>query len=95
MKWLDRWFMKMIKRSRELAKSEHHRVNVEVSPAHLSSYNNFNMSIHKATNGGYAIEISSYDRIKDEHNRDLYIVSTNQDLSQELSSIITQHSLRY
>lgn len=96
MKWLDRWFVRMSKRAWENSKKASEPVNtLAVSAPHLSSYNNFNLSIHRANNGGYAVEISSYDRIKDEHNRDLYVIGTEQDLCQELSSIITQHSLRY
>ena len=51
------------------------------------------MEFHKA-NGGYVIETRKYDRRKDENNVQLYVITDDQELSDEISKIITMESLR-
>lgn len=51
------------------------------------------LEFYKA-NGGYVIETRKYDRRKDENNVQLYLITEDQVLSEELSKIITMESLR-
>jgi Fic family protein len=45
--------------------------------------------------GGTIIEVSDYDEHTDRYNRDLYIITAEQDLSTEIASILVQHNLRH
>ena len=97
MKWFDRWFQRQAKKAWD---------NYDDNPRLISSANGPNVStdldtrraatirIHSA-HGGKVIEISSWDDRKGEHDRDLYIVTDDNELGSELTSIIMQHSLRY
>ena len=57
------------------------------------SSNGIRLEFYKA-NGGYVIETRKYDRRKDENNVQLYLITEDQVLSDELSKIITMESLR-
>ena len=59
----------------------------------LSNSNGIRLEFYKA-NGGYVIETRKYDRRKDENNVQLYLITEDQVLSDELSKIITMESLR-
>lgn len=59
----------------------------------LSNSNGIRLEFYKA-NGGYVIETRKYDRRKDENNVQLYLITNDQVLSDELSKIITMESLR-
>jgi hypothetical protein len=50
------------------------------------------LSIH-AANGGFVIETKTYDRKRDSGNSNLYIVTDQDQLGDELSKIITMVSL--
>lgn len=86
---LDRWFLKMIK-----------RVGYEPQPVpakdirSISSYGSFNCIIFPAVNGGYAVELSTYNVNTDRIRKELYVVSERANLGKELGSIITQYNLR-
>lgn len=91
MTWFDRWFMKMSKRAWDDA----NRVPVPVKDlSSIRSHDSLNFSIHPAVNGGYAVELSSYNLTTDTHKRELYIVGERSNLSKELAGIITQYKLR-
>lgn len=49
--------------------------------------------LYKAA-GGYVIETTRIDRLKDRMNHSLYIIKNDDDLGQELAKIITMESLR-
>lgn len=98
--WFDRWFMKMSRRSWELAQQDgtkknnrnlHVQRNNEVV---LNSNDPLTINIHKGLNGGYAAEVSSYNINTDSYSKDLYIIPENANLAKQLSGIITQHNLR-
>jgi len=52
-----------------------------------------NLQIHTAS-GGYILEFSKYDRKRDEHDRNLHIVTQDQDLGESIAQIITVEMLR-
>lgn len=52
-----------------------------------------NFQICRAT-GGYIVEFSNYDRKRDEHNRNLHIITDEQDLGDSISKIVTIEMLR-
>jgi hypothetical protein len=50
------------------------------------------LSIHSA-NGGFIVEAKTYDRKRDSSNSNLYIVTDQDQLGEEISKIITMVSL--
>lgn len=62
------------------------------SHAHIRS-NSMTLNMWQA-NGGWVIEFEKYDPSTDRHNRDLYIVSSDEDLGDKLSHIIPMYLLR-
>jgi hypothetical protein len=54
--------------------------------------NPIRLSIH-AANGGFIVETRTYDQRKDSHNSNLYIVTDQDQLGEEISKIITMVSL--
>lgn len=52
-----------------------------------------NLQIHAAS-GGYVLEFSRYDRKRDEHDRNLHIISEQQNLGEAISQVITVEMLR-
>ena len=53
-----------------------------------------NLQIHTAS-GGYILEFSRYDRIRDEHDRNLHIITEEQNLGEAIAQIITVEMLRH
>lgn len=45
-------------------------------------------------NGGRVVETRRYDRQKDRHNQNLYIITAEQDFGREIDKIITMEALR-
>ena len=45
-------------------------------------------------NGGRVIEINQYDRQKDRHKKNLYVITSEQDFGREIDKIITMEALR-
>lgn len=52
-----------------------------------------NFRICRAT-GGYIVECSIYDRKLDEHDRNLHIITDDQDLGEAIAKIVTIEMLR-
>ena len=53
-----------------------------------------NLQIHTAS-GGYILEFSRYDRKRDEHDRNLHIITEEQNLGEAIAQIITVEMLRH
>ena len=95
MKWFDKWFNNKVRQSWEQAKEAKNMTLVSPSVDrslgdHRSS---MNVQIHSAS-GGYILEFTKYDRKRDEHNRNLHIVTEEQNLGEAISQIITVEMLR-
>jgi len=59
----------------------------------IDQSNGMNFTIHSA-NGGYVMEYNKYDPRTDERNTALHIITSDQDLGQGISHIITLEMLR-
>lgn len=64
-----------------------------VSKGRRLDQHGMNFTIYTA-NGGYVMEYSTYDPRKDERNNALHIITSDQDLGQGISHIITLEMLR-
>jgi hypothetical protein len=99
MKWFDRWFSKKVRQSwdEEACPPDQPRTRAMLSsskPIERSLGDHpMNLQIHRA-NGGYILEFSTYDRKRDEHDRNLHIVTQDQDLGESIAQIITVEMLR-
>jgi hypothetical protein len=98
MKWFDKWFRNQCKKAWE---SDSSNEKCEVVPSsnklanHIpGSHDNGIHFVLYGANGGYVVETSKYDRIKDRHNAGLHIIRDEDDLGEEISKIITLESLR-
>jgi hypothetical protein len=58
-----------------------------------SDHHPMNFQIYRAS-GGYIVEFSRYDRKRDEANRNLHIITDEQDLGDSISKIVTLEMLR-
>lgn len=110
MKWFDKWFLNKSRWAWEYANdddSESEMVPVSTSKrrrggllatardsegAGLESQPMY-LKVYRA-NGGTIVETRHYDRRKDENNTQLHVVTSDQDLGEALSKIITIESLR-
>jgi hypothetical protein len=101
MKWFDKWFQKQAKRAWDAAQKEQHNliynedgprtVSNQIRNLHPSKdYVDFKLWF--ADNGGYIVEFSKYDRIKDRCNNQIYIIPDGlETLGAELTEIVTQY----
>lgn len=62
-------------------------------PVNTNFGDGIELSLHKA-NGGYVVQFSIYDRKKDERIRNLHLISSDEDMGDKLSKIITFEMLR-
>jgi hypothetical protein len=58
-----------------------------------SDHHPMNFQIYRAS-GGYILEFSKYDRKRDEANRNLHIITDDQDLGDSIAKIVTLEMLR-
>ena len=56
--------------------------------------NAVNFTIHHAS-GGYVVETNYYDNRKDEHNRSLHIITSQEDFSEELGKAVFMEMLKH
>jgi hypothetical protein len=64
-----------------------------ISKGRRLDHNGMNFTIHSA-NGGYVMEYNTYDPRTDERNTALHLITSDQDLGQGISHIITLEMLR-
>lgn len=89
---IDRWFLKHSKRAWEHGAEENGRTT-KTRELHLGQPT-WNIMVHKAQGGGYAIEFVKYDVNTDRHIRDLYVLADDTKLGDGLSQIITMQALK-
>ena len=90
---LDRWFLKQSKRAWENANAEE-TVRVPKTRDIQLGQPTWNIMVHKALSGGYAVEFVKYDINTDRHIRDLYVLADDTKLGDGLAQIITAHALK-
>ena len=97
MKWfkkiLYRWTVEGNQLDNSLSSEKYSNSILSVTEERSLNSTGIRLEFYKA-NGGYVIETRKYDRRKDENNVQLYLITEQQNLSDELSKIITMESLR-
>lgn len=75
--------------------NKYSRVEVAVpSPSHAHIHSN-SMTLNMwQANGGWVIEFEKYDPHTDRHNRELHIISEDDDLGEKISQIVPMYLLR-
>lgn len=109
MKWFDKWFAKKCKEAWDTAHSEETGLNesiqptakypsVSVKPSRLSrsselSSRSTTFNLYNA-NGGYVIELRTYNSKIDEWDNTLHIIPNGQELGKSIEHIITLEALK-
>lgn len=90
--FFERWFLKHSKRAWENGMDQVERTT---KPRELHLGNpTWNILVHKALGGGYAVEFVKYDINTDRHIRDLYVLADDTKLGDGLAQIITMQALK-
>jgi succinylglutamate desuccinylase len=92
---LFKWLGNRIQRAREYDEC---KMSTQLSRATVSERigdqrDSMNFQIHSAT-GGYILEFSSYDKRRDEWDKNLHIIRDDEDLGEGIAKIITIEMLR-
>lgn len=101
MKWFDKWFAR--KCHQAWADAREGAIENSTQPVRMKAATldrslgdhrqTMNLQIHSAS-GGYVLEFSKYDRKRDEHERNLHIITEQEQLGEALAKIITVEMLR-
>ncbi len=86
MKFLDRWFIKILERAREkeLENSKASQIPVE----EYDTKNTLRFLLTPAR-GGIVMTINTYDNRRDESNRTIYVINESEDVSQRVAEIVS------
>lgn len=98
MKWFNNWFRKKCEEAWNESRNEKDSINMTtpkhlVSRGHELSNRGMNFTLHSGV-GGYAVEIRSYNKKTDIHDVVLHIISSDKDLGQSLTQIMTYELLK-
>lgn len=106
MKWFDRWFTRKCQEAWQEQSSQ--TVNdIGIKPIGIKPMrklsgverslgdhrSTMNLQIHSAS-GGYVLEFTTYDQKRDEHDRNLHIITEQEHLGEAIAKIITVEMLR-
>ena len=101
MKWFDQWFYRQTQR----VMNNQHLYENQKQPTALGSqlvaaedpvadwHDGLNIRL-KRVNGGYIVNFRRYDRVKDSHRENIYIITDDSELEKELGKLITLESMR-
>lgn len=97
MKWFNNWFRKKCEEALNETHKERNVITKEpkqlVGRGHELSNRGMNFTLHSGV-GGYAVEIRSYNKKTDIHDVVLHIISSDKDLGQSLTQIMTYELLK-
>lgn len=99
MKWFYRWFTRKCQEALDVERQSPFENPIAISKSasverSLGDHRQtMNIQVHCAT-GGYILEFSRYDRKRDEHARNLHIITEQQDLGEAIAQVITVEMLR-
>jgi hypothetical protein len=98
MKWFDKWFANRCKQAWDLAQrdnevaglkmniaSDRVREGLSAEPIRINVFN---------ARGGKIVEVRTYDNTRDRNNGVTYIITDQQDFTEELGKIISMESLK-
>lgn len=101
MKWFDKWFAR--KCHQALADAREGTIENSTQPIRMKTATldrslgdnrqTMNIQVHCA-NGGYVLEFTRYHRTRDEHERNLHIITEQQNLGEAIAQVITVEMLR-
>lgn len=102
MKWFNKWFAKKCQQAWAEAREGTIENSMQPSPMKAAKLDRslgdhrqtMNLQIHSA-NGGYVLEFTKYDRKRDEHDRNLHIITEQEQLGEAIAKIITVEMLRH
>lgn len=89
----ERWFLKHSKRAWEHSMDNASERVAKPRELHFGAPT-WNIMVHKAVGGGYAVEFVKYDINTDRHIRDLYVLADDTKLGDGLAQIITMQALK-
>ena len=95
MKWLQRWFDRRLENSwnrsheRKMSTSS----GISIQEERFNFNDGLRIEIKNAT-GGKVVQIGIYDKKQHEHRYATYIITDEQDFTQELAKAITAESLK-
>ena len=96
MGFFQRWLLKQVQQGHELERDSDVPVAMQISAEPRSidqPERSVQFTVYTA-NGGRVIETRKYDRQKDRHNNNLYVITSDQDFGREIDKIITMEALR-
>ena len=95
--WFTRWFDRMCRESWQRAQEEREindaPVPTPIYDHHSIDAEGMNIRIFGAT-GGTIVEFRRYDRIKDRHDTKMYVISGEQNFSEELAKVVSLEMIR-
>jgi len=93
MKWFDEWIMRRARQINDRPQMATAISRADSEPSIGDRRQRMNFAVYRA-NGGTVVEITRYDRKKDENHCDLHIVHPDDNLGEALGKIITFESLK-
>lgn len=96
MGFFKRWLLKQVQKGHEIEREGDMPVPLAISKASTNidqPERALQFTVYTA-NGGRVVETRRYDRQKDRHNQNLYIITNDQDFGREIDKIITMEALR-
>lgn len=87
-KWGEAWKRKQASQQLEMAEPS----AVRISAPRLDA-NGLNICIYSAT-GGNIVEFRRYDEVKDQHHNKMYVISSEENFSEQFSKIVTMEMIR-
>ena len=100
MKWFDRWLAKKCKQAWESENKYSDSVAISVGSSKgviresAIRSDGIRMNMYHA-NGGYILEFENYDRNTDRMDRDLYVITDDAKVGENIAQTITMHLLKH
>lgn len=94
MGFFQRWLLKQVQQGHELERDSDVPVAISAEPRSIDQPERSVQFTVYTANGGRVIETRRYDRQKDRHNNNLYVITSDQDFGREIDKIITMEALR-
>ena len=92
MKWLQNWFDQRCENSRNRAAERKQKSSISLTEV-TNNRNGLQIQVNNAV-GGRVVQIGVFDKQRHEYNYTTYIITDEQDFTQELAKAITAESLK-
>lgn len=96
MGFFQRWLLKQVQQGHELERYNDvpEASQISAEPRSIDQPERSVQFTVYTANGGRVIETRRYDRQKDRHNNNLYVITSDQDFGREIDKILTMEALR-